>query len=114
MRWLSSFDKRFNEPSRRPVGHSPREPRAGRPRIAGCPLLGIWQSLARRATVTISFVPDGTNLGGKASNLFSSFNARFGSASTWQNIILQAAQSWAQQTNINFAVVPDNGEAGLG
>ena len=59
--------------------------------------------------VTISFVPDGTILGGKASNLFANFNAKFGSASAWENIILKAAQTWAQQTNINFAVVPDNG-----
>ena len=59
--------------------------------------------------VTISFMPDGTNLGTTTSNLFSTFNARFGSASTWQNVILKAAQVWAQQTNINFAVVPDSG-----
>jgi hypothetical protein len=59
--------------------------------------------------VTISFMPDGTNLGTTTSNLFSTFNARFGSASTWQNVILKAAQVWAQQTNTNFAVVPDSG-----
>ena len=61
--------------------------------------------------VTISFVPDGTNLGGVTSNLFSTFNAKFGSAATWQNMILKAAQLWAQQTNINFAVVSDSGAA---
>src|SRR5438270_765167 len=59
--------------------------------------------------VSISFVPDGTNLGGVSSNLFATFNAKFGSAATWQNQILKAAQLWAQQTNLNFAVVPDNG-----
>ncbi|HZU35779.1 MAG TPA: matrixin family metalloprotease, partial [Gemmataceae bacterium] len=61
--------------------------------------------------ITISFMPDGTNLGGKTSNLFSTFNNKFGSASTWENIILKAAQTWAQATNINFAVVIDNGSA---
>ena len=68
--------------------------------------------------ITISFVPDGTVLalgnGGQiTSNLFATFNAKFGitSASQWQNIILKAAQTWAAQTNINFAVVPDNGAA---
>src|SRR6516164_5842402 len=61
--------------------------------------------------VTISFMPDGTNLGGTTSNLFSVFNQKFGSASTWQNQILKAAQVWAQQTNLNFAVVSDNGSA---
>ena len=59
--------------------------------------------------VTISFMPDGTNFGGQSTNLFSKFNSMFGSPSTWENLILQAAQLWAQQTNINFAIVPDNG-----
>src|SRR5262249_53558444 len=53
--------------------------------------------------ITISFMPDGTNLGGSTSNLFSAFNAKFGSTAAWQNQILKAAQFWAQQTNINFA-----------
>ena len=60
--------------------------------------------------ITISFMPDGTNLGGGvSSNLISSFNSKSNLAGKWQNVILQAAQEWAQQTNINFAVVPDNG-----
>jgi predicted Zn-dependent protease len=61
--------------------------------------------------ITISFMPDGTNVNGYSSNLFASLNAnsRFGSTAAWQNAILKAAQSWAAQTNINFAVVPDNG-----
>jgi hypothetical protein len=59
--------------------------------------------------ITLSFVPDGTDLGGQSSNLFSTFNSAFGSASAWQNVILKAAQTWAQQANINFAVVNDSG-----
>jgi oligoribonuclease NrnB/cAMP/cGMP phosphodiesterase (DHH superfamily) len=64
--------------------------------------------------VTISFEPDGTIIGSNGggyiySNLFATFNALFGSAATWENEILKAAQLWAQQTNINFTVVPDNG-----
>ena len=66
----------------------------------------LWPS---SQLVTISFMPDGTNLGGVSSNLFSTFNAKFGSAATWQNVILKAAQQWAQQTNLNFAVVADSG-----
>ncbi len=62
--------------------------------------------------ITISFMPDGTSVNGYGSNLFSTFNAKFGSAATWQNQILKAAQYWAQQTNLNFAVVPDSGAAG--
>ena len=61
--------------------------------------------------VTISFMPDGTNLGTANSNLFSTFNAKFGSTATWENVILKAAQVWAQQTNLNFAVVGDSGAA---
>ena len=61
--------------------------------------------------ITISFVPDATNLGGGTSDLFAKFNLKFGTAATWQNQILKAAQYWAQQTNINFAVVSDNGTA---
>jgi hypothetical protein len=64
--------------------------------------------------VTISFVPDGTVVGSNTkgpitSNLQSTFNNKFGSTSAWENVVLQAAQTWAQQTNINFVVVPDSG-----
>ncbi len=60
--------------------------------------------------ITISFMPDGTSLGGGVtSNLFSTFNSKSGLNGRWQGIILQAAQVWAQQTNINFTVVPDDG-----
>jgi hypothetical protein len=64
--------------------------------------------------VTISFVPDntvvGVTCGGNAySNLFSTFNTKFGSTATWETQILQAAQSWAAVANINFTVVSDNG-----
>jgi hypothetical protein len=60
--------------------------------------------------ISISFVPDGTDLGGVKSNLFSTFNGRWSTA-TWEAQILKAAQVWAQQTNINFTVVSDNGGA---
>jgi hypothetical protein len=64
--------------------------------------------------VTISFAPDGTQLSSAVgtpitSNLFGAFNAKFGSTAAWENQILRAAQVWAQQTNINFSVVSDNG-----
>src|SRR5437867_6710780 len=58
--------------------------------------------------ITLSFVPDGTNLGGVTSNLFATFNAKW-ATSTWQNQILKGAQLWAQQTNLNFSVVSDSG-----
>lgn len=58
--------------------------------------------------VTISFVPDGTNLGGVSSNLFATFNAKWSTAA-WQNQILRAAQVWGQRSNLNFTVVSDSG-----
>ena len=60
--------------------------------------------------ITISFMPDGTNLGGVNSNLNATFasNPKLNNGQ-WQTIVLKAAQVWAQQTNINFAVVPDDG-----
>jgi hypothetical protein len=66
--------------------------------------------------VTISFVPDGTVLGHTmygpiTSTLFADFNAKFGNPSIWQNAILKGAQVWAQQANLNFAIVADDGTA---
>jgi hypothetical protein len=60
--------------------------------------------------VTISLVPDGTDLGGVKSNLLAKFDAKW-SRTTWENQILRAAQVWAQQTNLNFSVITDNGGA---
>jgi hypothetical protein len=76
---------------------------------------GTW---SHPQLITLSFVPDGTVLGSNGSsyltsNLFSSLNAKFGSTAKWQNEILRAAQSWAAQTNINFAIVTDDG-SGIG
>ncbi len=59
--------------------------------------------------ITISFMPDGTNMGGPVSNLQGKFNSNANLAGRWEQQFLQAAQTWAQQTNINFVVVPDNG-----
>jgi hypothetical protein len=67
------------------------------------------------ALITLSFVPDGTILGSGPggyiySNLFATFNSHPNwTTATWEGQILKAAQTWAQQTNINFAVVADNG-----
>ncbi|MDB5341530.1 MAG: putative Zn-dependent protease [Planctomycetaceae bacterium] len=62
--------------------------------------------------ITISFEPDGTNLGGVYSNLNSVFNSNPDLAG-WQSEIVRAAQVWAAQTDINFLVVSDSG-AGIG
>jgi len=61
--------------------------------------------------VTISFEPDGTDLGGVSSNLTSSFNSSMGTTGAWQAEIMRAAQVWAQQTNLNFVLASDSGAA---
>jgi len=108
MRYLSKW-------VRRPTSLSPRTPRTTlrfeelESRLVPYTVSGnMWPS---PQLITISFMRDGTNLGGVTSNLFSTFNGKFGSASTWQNQILKAAQVWAQQTNINFSVIADSGAA---
>jgi len=58
--------------------------------------------------ITISFMPDGTSLGGVASNLQATLNARFPTAS-WEAQILDAAAVWEKVANVNFSLVSDNG-----
>jgi hypothetical protein len=58
--------------------------------------------------LTISFAPDGTLVGTAKSNLFAELNP-VASQVTWQREIVRAFQSWAVNSNINVAVVPDDG-----
>lgn len=60
--------------------------------------------------ITYSFVPDGTNVGGYSSNLFSTLNAKFSTA-TWQAQFQKAAAMWETYANINLVNVSDNGAA---
>ena len=100
--------RRPHRPSRRPApALEPLESRVVPYALTG----NAWPS---PQLITISFMPDGTTISTSGtqlvgSNLFSKFNAKFGSAATWENVILKAAQSWAAQTNINFSVVSDDG-----
>jgi hypothetical protein len=75
--------------------------------------ISVKQTWAHPELITISFVPDGTLMttgvnGNVYSNTFAKFNAKW-STLTWQAAILTAAQTWAQQANVNFDVVSDNG-----
>lgn len=108
-RWL----KRFQQGNSKRLQKVQRRTTASAERLEDRVLLYAASGNAwpNKDLITISFMPDGTNLGGGTSNLQSTFNTKFGAAATWQNQILKAAQYWAQQTNINFAVVPDNGAA---
>ena len=60
--------------------------------------------------ITISFVPDGTDLGGVTSNLISTFDGNPNLVG-WRDEILRAAQTWAAATDVNFVLVSDSGAA---
>ena len=97
---------------RKTTGSKPR-PRTTRPAVEGLEdrmLLyatngGAWVNPVR---VTYSFVPDGTSIGGPASNLYATLNSTQSQA-TWQGAIEQAAAIWETSANVNLALVPDNG-----
>ena len=60
--------------------------------------------------LTLSFMPDGTPLGGGVTSIHGqSLNARM-PTSAWQLDVLRAFQSWAALGNINIALVADNGQ----
>ncbi len=70
--------------------------------------------------ITLSFVPDDTVVGSNANgNIYSNLQSTLDNhpnalvRANWRNEVLRAAQAWAQQTNLNFALVADNG-ASLG
>jgi hypothetical protein len=58
--------------------------------------------------VTVSFMPDGTDIGGMPNALQGSLNLLFPIA-TWQKEILRGFQSYAANANLNFSVVGDDG-----
>jgi len=66
---------------------------------------GVWP---HPELVTVSFMPDGTDLGGVPNNLQSSMNLRFPTA-TWQKETLRGLQSYAANANLNFSVAADDG-----
>src|SRR5688572_27167120 len=62
------------------------------------------------AHLTLSFVPDGTQVAGNSSSLFSTLNA-VAPTSVWEREIVRAFQTWASQANVNVGVVADGGQA---
>jgi hypothetical protein len=64
-----------------------------------------WQD----TNLTLSFAPDGTNIGGAGSDLFASLN-QVRSQSEWQAEVLRAYQAWVRVANVNVAVTPDSGD----
>ncbi len=71
-------------------------------------------------TIRYSFVPDGTFLPsgvgepGAGSNLFSTLNGAFGSATAWQNIVHSAFDRWSQLTGITYVFEPNDDGASFG
>jgi Matrixin len=59
------------------------------------------------SSLTLSFVPDGTDVSGSPSTLSSLLGPN---SAAWEREILRAFQTWAIQTNINIGVVADDGE----
>lgn len=59
--------------------------------------------------LTLSFAPDGTDVAGRGSTLFSYLN-QVGPTEQWQQAILDGFQSWAIHTNADVAEVPDGGQ----
>lgn len=58
--------------------------------------------------LSLSFAPDGTQVGDRQSNLFSALNSQL-PAAVWQTAIVRAFDTWADYANINISVVGDNG-----
>src|SRR5262249_22034765 len=93
-------NKRTQGPAGRPVRPAGARPRLEELESRLAPASVSGNAWPNPQLVTLSFVPDGTVLGQNSagfitSNLFSTFNAKFGSASAWENVILKAAQTWA-------------------
>jgi hypothetical protein len=59
--------------------------------------------------LTLSFAPDGTQIGGQVSDLFKTLNASQPTAS-WQQTVLEAVQAWASQADLNVGLVSDGGQ----
>lgn len=59
--------------------------------------------------LTISFARDGTEIAGQVSTLHQSFRGVI-AEDQWQLAILKAFQTWAVESNINIALVGDNGD----
>jgi hypothetical protein len=59
--------------------------------------------------LTLSFVPDGTQVRDQTSNLFAFLNAT-AATSVWQREILRAFQTWAVNANVNIGLQTDGGQ----
>lgn len=75
-----------------------------------CALATFGVPWADPSRLTLSFAPDGTEIAGGHSSLFEGLN-RDRSPDEWQRDVLRAFYTWASETNLDIAVVPDDGTA---
>ncbi|MBI5153859.1 matrixin family metalloprotease, partial [Candidatus Poribacteria bacterium] len=72
-------------------------------------------SLREPVTITYSFVPDGTSIGGyngepdAPSELFARMDTAFGGTAAWQGLFEQAFNEWGEVTGITYEQVADDG-----
>jgi Matrixin len=59
--------------------------------------------------LTLSFAPDGTSIVGAQSDLFQTLDSEFPTSASWQDLIVQAFQTWATQTNVSIGLTTDSG-----
>jgi hypothetical protein len=59
--------------------------------------------------LTLSFAPDGTQIGGQTSSLFASLDAHE-PAAAWEADVARAVETWAVNTKLDVGIVPDAGQ----
>lgn len=68
-------------------------------------------SFAYGSRITYSFAPDGTNIGGIPSALYSTMAAKGVTTAQWQGAMQKAATAWEAASNVNLVLVPDDGSS---
>lgn len=66
----------------------------------------VWNDTSQ---LTLSFVPDGTDVGGQPSEMFARFN-QVARQRDWQEAILRGFQTWLEATPLDVGVVADGGQ----
>jgi hypothetical protein len=72
-------------------------------------LLSAATAWSQASALTVSFAPDGTQVAGQSSSLFSSMSG-LGGPAVWEQAILDAFQTWAIHANLNIGLVSDDGQ----
>ncbi len=100
----------------RSTTHRDRDRRHAKPAIEGLEdrkllYATLGGSFAYASRITYSFAPDGTNIGGNPSALFSTMAAKGFTTAQWEGAIQKAATAWEASSNVNLVLVSDDGSA---